>query len=86
MMLIQTFDQVYKYRNTSSFDPFPLKHLPTDVSYQFLGRKLEVVSLNDSSVESGQPTEIKTKNLGNNRLDIETDLKEFDKEKFVPKN
>jgi hypothetical protein len=31
-------------------------------------------------VGSGQPTEIKTKNLGNIGLDIETDLRDLDKE------
>jgi hypothetical protein len=31
-------------------------------------------------VGSGQPTEIKTKNLGNIGLDIETVLREFEKE------
>jgi hypothetical protein len=45
--------------------------LSTGVSFQFLGRKLAVVSLQDSAVGSGQPTEIKTKNLGNIGLNIE---------------
>jgi hypothetical protein len=41
---------------------------------------LEVVSLNDSAVGSGQPKERKTKNLGNIGLDIETDLREIEEE------
>jgi hypothetical protein len=53
--------------------------LSTDASYQFMRRFLEVVSLNDSAVGSGQPTEIKTKNIGNIGLYIEIDLMEFDK-------
>jgi hypothetical protein len=57
------------------------KTLSTGVSFQFLGRKFTVVSLHDSPVGSGQPTEIKTKNLGNIGLDIETDWREFEKEK-----
>jgi hypothetical protein len=56
------------------------KFLPTDASFRILGRNKEVVSLHDSAVGSGQPTEIKTKNLGNLRLDIETDLKDFEEE------
>jgi hypothetical protein len=54
--------------------------LSTEVSIQFLGRKLEIVSLNDSAVGSGQHTERKTKNLGNIGIDIETDLREIEKE------
>jgi hypothetical protein len=54
--------------------------LPTDASFRILGRKLEVVSLHESAVGSGQPTEIKTKNLGNLGLDIETDLRDFEEE------
>jgi hypothetical protein len=37
----------------------PIKLLPTDASFRFLGRYLEVVSLNDSAVGSSQSTEIK---------------------------
>jgi hypothetical protein len=44
------------------------------------GKYFEVVSLNDSAVESGQPTERKIKNLLNIGPDIETDLREFDEE------
>jgi hypothetical protein len=58
---------------------FP-KSLSPGVSIQYLGRKLEVVFLNDSAVESGQPTERKTKNLGNIGLDIKTDLRVIEKE------
>jgi hypothetical protein len=58
----------------------PLITLSTGVSFQILGRQIEVVSLHDSAVGSGQATERKTKNLGNIRLDIETDLREFEKE------
>jgi hypothetical protein len=47
--------------------------LSTGVSFQFLGSKLAVVSLHDSAVGSDQPIVIKTKNLGNLGLDIETD-------------
>jgi hypothetical protein len=54
--------------------------LPTDASFRNLGRVIEVVFLNDSAVGSGQPTEIKTKNLGNMGLNIENDLRDFDKE------
>jgi hypothetical protein len=57
-----------------------LTTLSTGVSFQFLGRKLEVVSLYDSAVGLGQPTERKTKNLGNIGLDIETDLREIEKQ------
>jgi hypothetical protein len=53
--------------------------LPTNVSFRFLG-SMRVVSMHDSAVGSGQPTERKTKNLGNLGLDIKEDLKEFDKE------
>jgi hypothetical protein len=44
------------------------KFLPTDASFLILGRYLEVVSLNDRAVESGQPTERKTKTLGTSGL------------------
>jgi hypothetical protein len=54
------------------------KFLPTDASFRILGRYKEVVSINDSAVGSGQPTEKKTKNLGNLGLDIETDLRDFE--------
>jgi hypothetical protein len=54
--------------------------LPTVASYQFMRRFLEVLSLNDSAVGSGQSTEIKTKNIGNIGLYIEIDLMEFDKD------
>jgi hypothetical protein len=37
--------------------------LSTGVSIQFLGRKLEVVSLYDSAVGSGPPTERKRKSI-----------------------
>jgi hypothetical protein len=47
----------------------------TDASFQFLRRNLEVVFLNDSAMWSGQPAEIKTKNLRNIGLDIKTDLR-----------
>jgi hypothetical protein len=57
-----------------------LKSLSTGVSIQYLGRKLEVVLINDSAVGSGQPTERKTKNLGNIGLDIKTDLRVIEKE------
>jgi hypothetical protein len=56
------------------------KTLSTGVSFQYLGCEAEDVSLNDSAVGSGQPTERKTKNLGNIGLDIETDWREFEKE------
>jgi hypothetical protein len=59
------------------------KFLPTDVSFRILGRFLEVVSLNDNAVRSGQTTEIKTKKLGNIGLDIQTDLRDFE-EKIHP--
>jgi hypothetical protein len=54
--------------------------LSTGVSFQFLGRKIEVVSLHDSAVGSGQSTERKIKNLGNIGLDYEIDLREYEKE------
>jgi hypothetical protein len=54
------------------------KFLPTDASFRILGSYKEVVSINDSAVGSGQPTEKKTKNLGNIQLDIETDLRDFE--------
>jgi hypothetical protein len=54
------------------------KFLPTNASFQILGRVKEVVSINDRAVGSGQPTEIKTKNLGILGLDIETDLRDFE--------
>jgi hypothetical protein len=57
------------------------KFLPTDASFRILGRLLEVVSLIDSAVGSGQPTEKKTKKFGNIGLDIETDLRDFEEEK-----
>jgi hypothetical protein len=56
------------------------KLISTEVSIQHLRRKLEVVVLNDSAVGSGQPTERKTKNLGNIGLDIKTDLRVIEKE------
>jgi hypothetical protein len=37
-------------------------------------------------VGSGQPTERKTKTLGNIGLDIETDLREFEKRKSIAKD
>jgi hypothetical protein len=54
--------------------------LSTGVSFQFLGSEAEDVSLNDSVVGLGQPTERKTKNLWNIGLDIETVLREFEEE------
>jgi hypothetical protein len=45
-----------------------------------MGRKIDVVLINDSAVRSDQSTERKSKNLGNIELDIKTDLMEFEKE------
>jgi hypothetical protein len=72
---IQTFSEanIYQYK-------LFLISLSTGVSIQFLGRKLEVVSLNNSAVGSGQPAERKTKILGNIGLDIATDLREIEKQ------
>jgi hypothetical protein len=79
-MLVQLIHKDYTNRNAVLHDHPSYKFLSTDVSYRFLVRKLEVASLNDIAVRSGQHTERKTKNLGNIGLDIETDLREFDKE------
>jgi uncharacterized FlaG/YvyC family protein len=78
-MLYQQLIQSIPRRYTQSFS-HQLTTLSTGVSIQFLGRKKEVVSLHDSAVGTGQPIERKTKNLGNIGLDIETDLREFEKE------
>jgi hypothetical protein len=85
MMLIQTIQQGFKFRNAVTFDHIIHKFSTTDASYRFLGRYLEIFTLNDSHVGSGQPTEIKTKNLVNILPDIETDLRKFEK-KSIPKD
>jgi hypothetical protein len=77
-MLTQQLNQAVPRSYTQTFTQ-QLMTLSTGVSFQFLGRIIEVIDLYDSAVESGQPTERKTKNLGNIGLDIETDLREFEK-------
>jgi hypothetical protein len=68
MMLIQTIQQGLKYRNAVNMNLIIYKFLPTDASYGFQGRYLEVISLDDSAVGSGQPAEIKQQTLGTSGL------------------
>jgi hypothetical protein len=74
-MLTQQLNQAIP-RSCIQISTQQLMTLSPGVSFQFLGRKIEVVILHDSAVGSGQPTEGKTKNLGNIGLDIETDLRD----------
>jgi hypothetical protein len=79
-MLNDPYQQKIYDRNELETKTFLLIYCSADVSFRFLGRKLEVVFLHDSAVGSGQSTERKTKNLGNIGLDIKTDLREFGKQ------
>jgi hypothetical protein len=72
-MLIQLLNQAIPRSYIRTFTQ-QLITLSTGVSFQFLRRIIEVVSLYDSTVGSGQTTERKTKNIGNIGLDIKTDL------------
>jgi hypothetical protein len=79
-MLTDFFQRRVYDKNDTEAKIFLLEYCLNDVSFRFLGRKLEVVFLHDCPVVLSQPTERKRKNLGSIGLDIKTDLREFDKQ------